>query len=89
MQFFLKQTGITVLQILIFYCVGCLQTAEEFFKRGKEYQSKLEDAMAADSFGAAIKIKPDDAEAYFERGRTNQLSVRKYFPNYISKICRI
>jgi TonB family protein len=50
------------------------QTAEEFFKLGKEYQSKKEYNLAAKAFGEAIKLKLDYAEAFFERGRTNQMS---------------
>lgn len=81
MQNCLKKTGIAFLQILIFCCVGFSQTAEEFFKRGKEYQSKREYESAANAFGEAIKLKPDYAEAYFERGRTNQMFAgeRMYF----------
>ncbi len=74
MQFRFKRAGIIFLQILTFYCFGFSQTAEDFFKRGKEHQSKREYQSARNAFGEAIKLKADYAEAFFERGRTNQMS---------------
>lgn len=80
MKIHLEQIVIAFLIILIFYSVGFSQTAEEFFKNGKEHQSKREYKLAADAFGEAIKLKPDYAEAYFERGRTNQMSKGENYP---------
>jgi len=82
MQIYLRKTAIIFLQILIFYCLGFSQTAEELYKRGKEHQSKREYQLAANAFSEAIKLKDDYAEAFFERGRTNQMSAGQYYPNF-------
>jgi tetratricopeptide (TPR) repeat protein len=48
------------------------QSAEEYLARGKEQLTRKEYLQAAASFEAAVKLRPDLAEAYYYRGQLQQ-----------------
>ena len=75
-----------LLVLLALPMLGFGQTAEEYFNKALDYAENEQYQLAIDNYTSAIKIDPDYAEAYRNRGIAKENAGQSYCSDY-KKCC--